>query len=133
MAVTAAREKLKLRCACKLLASARRHIELKLGAACASVVFDSLNSARILLSLPIISITHFHSHQRLPELLLAALVMLPRAAQRDTHHIGGFTQTQIFIKDQVQRFTLSPGQTLKCVLKVCLDLGSFQRRCGALV
>src|SRR5215471_19407073 len=104
-AVTAASANLNTGRGCKLRPSARCQTEAKLGAACASAPLDSLNSARILLSLPIISITHFHSLERLAELLLAALVMLARAAQRDTHHIGSFTQTQIFIKDQVQRFT----------------------------
>src|SRR5256885_16915163 len=60
-AVTAANERLKARRGQRARDCARFNSEVKPGVACASANFASLNSARIFLSSPIISITHFHS------------------------------------------------------------------------
>src|SRR5256885_8593960 len=109
-AVAAAKESLNARRGFSARDCARCHTETKLGAAASSATRASLNSARIFLSSPIISITHFHSCQRLAQLLFAAFIMLTRAADGNAHHIRSFAQTQIFVKDQVQRLALSLRQ-----------------------
>src|SRR5437870_1223669 len=73
-AVTAANERLKARRGLSARDWARCQTAMKLGIACSSASLASLNSARIFLSSPIVSITNFHSRQRLAQLLLAALV-----------------------------------------------------------
>ncbi len=80
---------------------ARFHTPTKLGTACSSASLTSLNSARILFSSPINSISTFRLSQRFAQTFLAAVVMLTRTSDRDTHHLGGFAQAEVLVKHEV--------------------------------
>src|ERR1051325_7057544 len=105
---------------------ARCHTDTKLGAVCSSASRAALNSARSLLSSPIISISYFHARQVRAQMFLAAFVMLARAADRNAHHDGSFAQTQIFIKDQMQSFALSLRQSFQRGLKIILKFSALK-------
>src|SRR6185295_3634453 len=122
-----ANAKLKTRRGCFARASARCQAAEKLGATCSSTRRVSLYSALSFLSSPIISITHFHLREVFAHALLASLVVLTRAADRNTHHVRGLAQTQIFVKNQMQGFALPPGQILERALKMMLKFGALER------
>ena len=92
---------------------ARFHTPTKLGAACWSASLSSLNSAWIFFSSPTNSIINFRPFQDFAQAFLPAFVVLPRAADRNAHHVRGFAQAEVFIKDQVQSFSLASRQMLQ--------------------
>src|SRR5712692_2565254 len=82
----------------------------KSGARRASSRLISPNSCRILFSSQFKFIKLFRLLQQLSELLLAAFVMRANRAERNAHHRGCLLKAQTVIEDQLQSFTLTPGQ-----------------------
>src|SRR4030095_13326076 len=109
-----------------LATCARSHTLMTSGAPRSSASFSSRNSAWILFSFPADSIVKFLSIQRLAQMLFPSFVMLTGTADRDAHHIRGFAQAQIFVKPQVQHFSLARRQTFESDLKLLPRFGSFE-------
>src|SRR2546421_4146776 len=120
-----AKAKVKVRRGCFARDCARCQVAEKLGETCSSTKRVSLYSALSFLSSPIISITHFHLREVFTHALLASLVVLTHAADRNTHHVRGLAQTQIFVKNQVQSFALPSRQILERALKMILKFGAL--------
>src|SRR5437588_7088883 len=126
-AVASAKDKLVARSGRAGAACARIHSPANCGVRRSFSSRNSRNNSRILSSSPTYSISNF-LFQAFAQTLLAAIVMLARAANRNAHHVRGFAQTQVFIENQMQGFSLPRGQRRKRALKSFLRFGPFKDR-----